>query len=263
MTLAFGIDIGGSGVKAAPVELDTGLLAAPRQRVPTPQPATPSAIVDICVQLVRAFEWTEAVGATVPAVVQRGVVRSAANIDKSWIDVDAAQLFGERLGQPVVILNDADAAGVAELVYGAARDEKGVVLVVTLGTGIGTALFADGVLVPNTELGHLEVRGKEAEKRAADVVRTTKGLSWEKWAGRVDEYLGVLNRLFSPDKFVIGGGVSRKADKWMHFLTTPVVTVPAGLRNEAGIVGAALATRGVEIGSGPEHPAATPPPDAT
>lgn len=243
MEPAFGVDFGGSGVKAAPVDLVGGTLAAPRSRIPTPHPATPDAVATVVEELVRAAGWTGVLGCAVPAAVRDGVVRTAANIDPSWIGVDVAELLAGRLGQPVVALNDADAAGIAEAAYGAARGRDGVVVVVTLGTGIGTAVFTDGTLVPNTELGHLEIRGKPAERRAADSVRRRRGLSWKEWARRVDEYLGVLHRLLGPDLFVLGGGVSRQAHRWLHHLNTPVETVPARLANEAGIVGAALATR--------------------
>jgi polyphosphate glucokinase len=183
------------------------------------------------------------VGVTFPAVVRRGVTLSAANVDKSWIGTDADALFTKAVGYDVDVhvVNDADAAGLAEMRFGAGRNKQGVVMMVTLGTGIGTALFSDGDLVPNTELGHLELRGKEAEKRASETVRENKKLSWKKWGGRVDEYLRHLEMLFSPDLFIVGGGISKKADKFFGFLKTRAPIVPAQLLNEAGIVGAAVA----------------------
>jgi polyphosphate glucokinase len=174
-------------------------------------------------------------------VIRGGVAETAANVDQSWIGEDVAKRLGNASGRPFVVLNDADAAGLAEMRFGAGRDKKGVVMMVTLGTGIGSAMFMDGDLVPNTELGHLELRGKEAEKRASEIVRETKRLSWKKWGVRVDEYLRYLERLFSPDLFIVGGGVSKKSTKFFEFLKTRAPIVPAQLLNEAGIVGAAVA----------------------
>lgn len=192
-------------------------------------------------ELVREFDWKGPVGCAVPAVVQRGVVRTAANISDAWLGVHAVRLFGRALKRPVTVVNDADAAGYAEMHFGAGRRREGLVILVTLGTGIGTALFINGHLVPNTELGHLEFHGHEAEKRAAANVRTAKDLSWKKWAHRVDDYLHLLQRYFWPDLFIIGGGVSRKQAKFVPRLTVPVPVVPAALGNDAGIIGAALA----------------------
>jgi polyphosphate glucokinase len=240
---AFGIDIGGSGIKAAPVDTATGQFMAERQKLLTPQPATPEALAKVVVQLVRSFNWTGLVGITFPGVVVDGVVRTAANVDSSWIGVDAVKLFGSETNLTVTVLNDADAAGVAEIHFGAGKDVHGTVLLLTLGTGIGSALFTDGVLVPNTELGHIEIRGKDAEKRASDHAREEHQLSWEDWAGRVDEYLEHMEALLSPGLIIIGGGVSRKSSKFLPLLTARVRAnvVPAALQNEAGIIGAAMA----------------------
>jgi polyphosphate glucokinase len=236
-----GIDIGGTGIKGAPVDVERGTLAADRYRLLTPQPAEPAPVAEVVAQVVAKFESEGTVGATFPAVVRGGVAETAANVDKSWIGEGVAKAFERATGRPFVVLNDADAAGLAEMRFGAGRDKKGVVMMVTLGTGIGSAMFVDGVLVPNTELGHLELRGKEAEKRASESVRENKKLSWKKWGQRVDEYLTHLEMLFSPDLFIIGGGISKKATKFFQFLKTRAPVVPAQLLNEAGIVGAAVA----------------------
>lgn len=242
--IGFGVDIGGSGVKAAPVDLDTGLLADDRARVDTPQPATPEAVVAEVAQLVAGFGWEGRLGVTVPGVVQHGVVRTAANIDPSWKGLDLAALLRDAHGLDAVVLNDADAAGVAEMTHGAGKGRDGVVLVATLGTGIGTALFTDGHLVPNTELGHIELHGGDAEKYAAAKVRKAADLEWTTWAGRLDEYLDALEKLLWPDLIILGGGVSRKAHKWIDVLTVEAEVVPAQLQNTAGIVGAAMAAAG-------------------
>jgi polyphosphate glucokinase len=192
--------------------------------------------------VVEHFGWTGPVGCTFPAIVRRGVIHSAANVDEAWIGVDAVERIGAEVSGPVTVLNDADAAGLAEMTYGAGRDHDGVVLVLTFGTGIGSALFVDGTLVPNTELGHLEVRGEDAEERAANSVREEKDLSWKHWAKRVDEYLEVVEDLFSPDLIIVGGGVSKKSDKFFPHLDIDTPIVPAELLNQAGIVGAAMAS---------------------
>ncbi len=242
MAHVLGIDIGGTGVKAAPVDTTTGQLTAERQKVATPQPATPEAVAKVVAQLVQAFEWTGPAGITFPGVVVGGVVHTAANVDPSWIGVDAVKLFGSETKLPVTVLNDADAAGVAEMRFGAGKGIPGTVLLLTLGTGIGSALFIDGVLVPNTEFGHIQIRGKDAEKRASDHAREEHDLSWGDWAGRVDEYLEHMEALLSPSLIIIGGGVSRKSDKFLPFLTRlRAKVVPAALHNDAGIVGAAMA----------------------
>ena len=240
---ALGIDIGGSGIKAAPVNLATGALVRDRYRIPTPQPSTPRAVVEVVKKLTTHFQWSGRVGITFPGVVRHGVLLSAANMHKGWIGVDAPKAFRRATKGPVTVLNDADAAGLAEMTLGAGKRARGVVLVLTFGTGIGSALFVDGRLVPNTELGHVELRGRDAELRATERAREDGNLSWVRWAQRVDEFLHHLEMLFSPDLFIIGGGASKKADKFLPLLTVNAKVVPARLRNEAGIVGAALATR--------------------
>ncbi|MFD6417102.1 polyphosphate--glucose phosphotransferase [Streptomyces sp. NPDC060194] len=239
----FGVDIGGSGIKGAPVDLDRGDLAAERHKVLTPHPATPDAVADGVKEVVDAFDWTGPIGLTFPGVVTHNVIRTAANVDKHWIGVDAVDLLGERLGnRGLTVLNDADAAGIAEMSFGAGRDRSGTVMMLTLGTGIGSALFIDGRLVPNTELGHLELHGHDAEKRASTKAREDEDLSWEHWARRVSKYLAHVEMLFSPELFIIGGGVSRKAEKFLpHIEGVRAEIVPAQLQNNAGIVGAAMA----------------------
>ena len=237
---AIGLDFGGTGIKAAPVRLDTGELLEERHRIDTPAKSTPEAVGEIMAQLCDSFpESTGPVGVAVPAVVRRGVVLSAANIDKSWIGVDADKLLTERLDRPVHVLNDADAAGHAEMQYGAARGRDGLVIVTTLGTGIGSALLWNGVLVPNSELGHLEIDGHDAEKRAATSAREREGLSWEEWAKRLTIYYRTLEKLFCPELFVVGGGVSKKAQKFLPLIEIETEIVVATLKNNAGIVGAA------------------------
>jgi polyphosphate glucokinase len=241
--VALGIDVGGSGIKGAPVDLETGELMAERLRIETPQPATPQAVAEVVGEVAQHFAkdlGDGAVGVTVPGVVTSGVVRSAANIDTSWIGTDADRLIGEHVGRSVHVVNDADAAGVAEARFGAARDQRGLVLVTTLGTGIGTALLLDGRLVPNSELGHLEIDGHDAESRAASSVRENEDLSWEEWAARLQRYYSVVEDLLWPSLIVVGGGVSKKSEKFLPLLHLRAPVVPATLRNEAGIVGAAL-----------------------
>jgi polyphosphate glucokinase len=243
-----GIDIGGSGIKGAPVDVEEGMLAAKRHRIPTPQPSTPGAVADTVAKIVQHFCWRGPIGCTFPAVVKKGIVRSAANVDRSWIGTDGDSLLEERTGCPVMLVNDADAAGIAEMQFGAGQSRKGVVFVLTLGTGIGSAVFADGVLVPNTELGHIQMRCRkrsavEAEDYASDRIRKGEKLKWTTWAKRVNRYLGLLESLFSPDLFILGGGVSKKHGKFLPLLSTQAEVVPAELLNEAGIVGAALAAR--------------------
>ncbi|MDQ0844840.1 polyphosphate--glucose phosphotransferase [Streptomyces sp. V1I6] len=242
----FGVDIGGSGIKGAPVDLDRGDLAQERHKVLTPQPSTPDAVADGVAEVVGHFGWTGPVGITFPGVVTSGVTRTAANVDKGWVDKDAASLLSDRLGGlPVTILNDADAAGVAEMTFGAGRGRKGTVIMLTFGTGIGSALFVDGRLVPNTELGHLELGGHDAEKRASTKAKEDADLTWQHWARRVQKYLAHVEMLFSPELFIVGGGVSRKADKFLPLIEgVRAEMVPAELQNNAGIVGAAMAAAG-------------------
>jgi polyphosphate glucokinase len=239
-----GIDIGGSGIKGAPVDLNQGVLAAERLRIATPQPATPDAVADTVGRIIRHFNWTGPVGCGLPSVVQNGVARTAANIDSSWIGNDVRTLLSQRTGCPVTVINDADAAGIAEMRFGAGRGRNGTILMVTVGTGLGTALFRDGTLVPNTELGHLLLNGKVAEKYASAAAREDLGLSYKTWAKRLDLYLHQLQSLFWPDLFILGGGISKKHEKFFPFLTIETECLPAVLRNQAGIVGAALAARG-------------------
>jgi polyphosphate glucokinase len=237
-----GIDIGGTGVKAAPVDTETGQLMAERQKLATPHPATPAAVIPVVAELVKAFGWTGRAGITFPGVVIDGTIRTAANLDPKWIGTDGAQAFAKATGISVTVLNDADAAGVAEMKFGAGRGQHGTVLMLTLGTGIGSALFIDGILVPNTEFGHIQIRGKDAEKRASEQARETKDLSWGDWAGRVDEYLEHMEALLSPGLIILGGGISKKSDKFLPRLTgLSARVVPATLLNDAGIVGAAMA----------------------
>lgn len=243
-----GIDIGGSGIKGAPVDTKTGELMAERHRIPTPQPATPKAIAEVVSEIVDHFEWSGPVGITFPGVVVDGEIRTAANVDKSWIGVDAQKLFGKKL-KSVMVINDADAAGLAEMAFGAGKNNQGVVLVLTIGTGIGSALFMGGRLVPNTEFGHLELKGKEAESRASDAARDKRDMSWDKYAKRIGQYLRHMEMLFSPALMVLGGGISKKSDKYLPMIDLRTPVVPAKLLNEAGIVGAALAADSMALPS--------------
>ncbi len=238
-----GIDIGGSGVKGAPVDIQTGELTAERYRIPTPDPSTPEAVAEVVGELARHFEWQGPVGCTFPAVVRHGIVHTAANVHRSWIDTDAVTLFEKVIGCPVRVLNDADAAGLAEMEFGAGKHRRGVVIMLTFGTGIGSAIFVEGNLLPNTEFGHLPIRGKDAEHRAASRIRDEQKLSWQEWADRVNEFLQQMEFYFSPDLFIIGGGVSKKQHKFMQYLNVRAEIVPAQLLNEAGIIGAALSAR--------------------
>ena len=236
-----GIDIGGTGIKGAPVDLEAGQLTQERTRLLTPSPATPEAVAEVTAQVVDQLGVDGPVGLTIPAVVRDGVVETASNIDQSWIGTDAGALFAEVLGRPVGVVNDADAAGIAEMQFGAGRDSHGVVLLLTLGTGIGSALFIDGTLVPNTELGHLQLHHHGvAEKYASEIVRENEDLSWKHYAERLQTYFELVETLFRPTLMIIGGGISKKADKNLPHIDihTPIVT--AELKNGAGIVGAAL-----------------------
>jgi polyphosphate glucokinase len=237
-----GIDFGGTGIKAAPVDLSTGEFSAERERLSTPEKSTPGEVGAVMAELLERFDpSSSAVGVTIPAVVRRGgVIGSAANIDKSWIGTDADDLLSEVLGREVHVINDADAAGLAEARYGVARDRDGLVIVTTLGTGIGSALLYDGVLVPNTELGHLEVEGYDAESRAANSARKNEDLTYEEWAGRLTTYYRTVEKLFSPDLIVVGGGISKHAPEFLPLIDIDTEIVAATLRNTAGIVGAAV-----------------------
>ncbi len=245
MTQGFGIDFGGTGIKGAPVDLERGEFAAERFRIRTPSPSTPDAVAEVFAEVLAQFpDSTGPVGVTVPGVVRGGVVQSAANIDESWIGTDADALFTERLSRDVHVVNDADAAGVAEVRYGAARGEQGLVILTTLGTGIGSALIHHGVLVPNSELGHLEVEGQNAERWAANSAREREDLSMTEWAARLTTYYRTVESLFSPDQFVVGGGISKQADEFLPLLEIDTPIVAASLLNKAGVVGAALYAAG-------------------
>lgn len=269
--VAIGVDIGGSGIKAGAVDLATGKLVGERFRVATPVPSTPEAVIDATATLVARIERSAAVraagaegplpvGVGIPSVVVGGVTRSAANIDQAWVDYPAELELSRALGRPTALVNDADAAGVAEMRFGAGAGKKGVVLVLTLGTGLGSGMFVDGILVPNTELGHMEIRGRDAERRSAAVARVRRGLSWKAWAADLDEHLVAMDKLFSPSLFILGGGVSKNAARFVPHLTVRVPIVPAELRNDAGIVGAAMvaAERAVERAAETAERAAEP-----
>ncbi len=234
-----GIDIGGSGIKGALVDLDTGEFSSERIRLVTPDPSTPSAVAKVVNNLVGKMDYKGPVGAGFPGVIQHGVCFTAANIDEKWINTNVENLFTEKTGNPFTVINDADAAGLAEVRYGVAKDVKGVILVLTLGTGIGTAIFNDGVLLQNLEFGHLKIREKDAEKRASAAVKAKKKLSWKEWAAALEEYLQIMENLFWPDLIIIGGGISRNHAKYFDYLHTRTKIVPAQLYNQAGIIGAA------------------------
>ncbi|MGB3713893.1 MAG: ROK family protein [Candidatus Promineifilaceae bacterium] len=240
-----GIDIGGSGIKGALVDTETGELVKERIRIKTPQPSKPKAVISTILELVDRFEYGGPLGVGFPAVILDGIVMSAANVDHTWINYPGVERISKAIGHPVTLVNDADAAGIAEKTFGAGRDRMGVVMVLTLGTGIGSALFVDGRLVPNTELGHLYLRNRkmDAEDYASDRIRMQKKLTWKVWAGRLDVYLHHIERLFSPNLIILGGGVSKKYNDFIPRLTVRAEVVPAELLNEAGIVGAAMACR--------------------
>ena len=235
-----GIDIGGTGIKGAPVDTEQGKVLADHFRLLTPHPATPEAVSDCVAQVAKHFDWKGRIGAGFPGVIKSGVTMTAANLGEEWIGADTKSMFEQYTNCKTTLINDADAAGLAEMQFGAGKDNMGVVMMVTLGTGIGTALFVKGILVPNTELGHLVVDGKDAERRASDSVRIEKDLSWKDWAKRVDHYLDYVERLLWPDLIIIGGGASKHSERFIPHLTVHAKCVPAQLLNEAGIVGAAL-----------------------
>ena len=238
----FGIDVGGSGVKGGIVDLETGQLIGERFKVLTPKPATPDAVAKTIGEVVEQFGWDGPLGVTYPGVVVDGIVRTAANVDKDWIGANAKEVIGGVLqGQQVTVLNDADAAGLAEEKFGAGRDNTGVIVLLTFGTGIGSAVIHNGVLLPNTEFGHLEVGGKEAEHRAASSVKERKDWSYERWTVEVTKVLVAIENAIWPDLFIAGGGISRKAEKWVPLLKNRTPVVAAALQNTAGIVGAAMA----------------------
>ncbi len=239
-TVAFGIDIGGTGMKGAPVDLERGDLADERYRLETPQPSTPQAVASVVAELLEHFDWRGPVGCSFPAVIERGVVRTAANVSDDWLGTDIEHLLEQATGHPTVAMNDADAAGLAEAHFGAARDADGLVIVTTLGTGIGSALVYDNVLLPNTELGHLVIDGEAAELRASSNARKRDELSWQQWGERLTRYYRYVEELLWPELFVLGGGVSKKSDQWLRYVECRTPVVPAQLQNQAGIVGAAM-----------------------
>lgn len=235
-----GVDIGGSGIKGAPVDTADGLLLAERYRIATPKSGAPRAIAKTLKKLVDHFDWKGIIGCGFPAVVQNGIAKTASNIAPKWIDTDAAKLFAETTNCKTCVVNDADAAGVAEMKFGAGRDQKGIVMIVTVGTGIGSAMFTGGKLVTNTELGHIYLNGKIAEDYASDAARKRLNLTWKKWGKRFDKYLRHVENIFWPDLIIIGGGMSKRYDKFKDYITVKTEVVPARLLNDAGIIGAAL-----------------------
>jgi len=241
MATVLGIDIGGSGIKGAPVDVERGELVDERFRLPTPDPAKPEPMAETVAEIARHFNWEGPIGVGFPSVIRGGRVYTAANIHKSWIGAEIDQLLTLATHCPTRAINDADAAGMAEMKFGAGKDRMGVVLLVTIGTGIGTSIFTNGVLVPNTEFGHLKIRDKDAETRASDAARQEKDLSWEKWGGRFNEFLMEMERLIWPDLIILGGGVSKQSEKFLPFLSVKAEIIPASFLNLAGIVGAALA----------------------
>lgn len=246
-----GIDIGGSGIKGAPVDTQTGQLTQERFRIPTPKPATPKKVVEVVEEIVSHFNWKDGIGCAFPARIKKGVARTAANVDKAWLGTNVETLIEERTNCPTVVINDADAAGVAEMAFGAGKGREDIVMLLTFGTGIGSALFVNQTLVPNTEFGHLELHGSSAEHYAADSARKNNDLKWSEWAKRVQEYLDIIEFLFAPDLIIIGGGVSKpnKKVKYLHDLYTNADLVTAELQNEAGIIGAAYRARQILVAS--------------
>lgn len=241
-----GIDIGGSGIKGAPVDTNTGILVGKRYRIPTPNPSTPDAVADVLCEIVNHFNWKGKIGCGFPAVVTNGVVRTAANINKSWIGTNVSQLFTKKTNRKTLVLNDADAAGIAEMKFGAGKNQTGSTIIITVGTGIGTSMFSDSKLLANTEFGHIILNGMIAEHYASDAVRKREDLSWKKWANRFQEFLFEIERVLWPDLIIIGGGASKKTEKYFKYLNTKSKIVPAKLRNEAGIIGAAIAVKQIK-----------------
>lgn len=238
-----GIDIGGSGIKGAVVDTKNGILLTDRHRIETPQPATPEAVIETIIKLINEFDWKGRIGVGFPAAVRHDVVKTASNIDKTWIGINAAKKITKATNCPTHLVNDVDAAGYAEMKFGAGKEVEGTVIMVAAGTGIGTALFSEGVLFPNSELGFVQLNGMPGEHYAANSIRESEDLSWEEWGKRFNEYLKRLEKLFWPDLFIIGGGVSKKFDKFENYLCTECEVVPAKLLNHAGIIGAALAAK--------------------
>lgn len=240
---AFGIDIGGSGIKGAPVDLVNGRFATDRLRIPTPEASTPEAVAGVVKEILDHFDVQDGtpIGVAFPAPVKQDeAIKYIANLDQSWVGVDVAELMGEKTGRQVRVVNDADASGLAEAHYGAARNVDGLVIATTLGTGIGTALIEKGVLVPDTELGHLTLEGKDAEHYTSDAARKRKDLSWKKWGKRLTKYYSLLEKYFNPDLFIVGGGVSKKSAKFFPYIDVSTPLVAAKLLNDAGIIGSAF-----------------------
>ena len=240
-----GIDVGGSGIKGAPVNIRAGTLTADRFRLKTPKGAEPEPVARVVAEVVKHFDWKGPVGIGFPAPIKHGVVKMAANISPAWVGLNADELFAQATGCPVMTLNDADAAGLAEMTFGAGKGQKGTVIMITLGTGIGTAIFYGGKLFPNAEFGHLEIRGEDAEARASAAAREREELSWKKYAKRLNRYLSTMEGLFWPDLFILGGGISKEHEKYLPLLKIEAPIIPAQFLNEAGIVGAALAAKGL------------------
>jgi polyphosphate glucokinase len=238
-----GIDVGGSGIKGAPVDTETGKLLEDRIRIKTPEKAEPEPVAEVAAQVAQTFGWKGPIGVGFPAPIKNGIVKMAANISEKWIGLNADELFTSITGCPCKVGNDADVAGLAEMTFGAGKNQTGTVIMITLGTGIGTAIFSNGHLIPNTEFGHLEINGKDAEYRASDAARQRKDLSWKKYAKRLNSYLMTMEKLFWPDLFIIGGGISKVHEKFIPLLTVQARVLPAQFQNEAGIVGAALFMR--------------------
>jgi polyphosphate glucokinase len=244
--ILLGLDVGGSSIKAALVDVERGVTTTPLLSVPTPSPSTPEQVLRACAQIDRELSGTGPVGLAFPAVVQRGAARTAANVDKSWIGCRGGEQLAALIGRPVIFVNDADAAGIAEIYAGAGRGVPGVVMLLTFGTGIGSGVFLDGRLLPNTELGHLEFHGRDAEFTASARVRTEEGLDWSSWCERVNNYLGRLHALFWPDLFIIGGAVSENWQQFRHLLESPAEIRCAAHGGQAGVIGAAFAAAGLE-----------------
>ncbi|MCX6059890.1 MAG: ROK family protein [Chloroflexi bacterium] len=235
-----GIDVGGSGIKGAPVDTETGQLLAERVRIKTPKNGEPQPIAEVVNQIAQSFSWNGPIGIGFPAPIKGGVALMAANVSEKWVGTNADALFSKITGCDCIMINDADAAGLAEMTFGAGRGQPGTVILLTLGTGIGSAIFHRGQLLPNTEFGHLEIKGEDAEFRTSDAARQREELSWKKYAKRLNKYLETMERLFWPNLFIIGGGISKESEKFLPYLTIETHVVPAQLLNEAGIVGAAL-----------------------
>ena len=238
-----GIDVGGSGIKGAPVDTKTGKLLAERIRIKTPKKAEPQPVADVVAEIAKSFDWKGPIGIGFPAPIKSGVALMAANVSEKWVGTNADELFTKTTGCDCTMINDADAAGLAEMKFGAGKGQPGTVIMITLGTGIGTAIFYRGNLLPNTEFGHLDMNGKDAEHRASDAVRQRDELSWKKYAKRLNKYLLQMEKLFWPDLFIVGGGISKESEKYIPLLKVTAPVVPAQFLNEAGIVGAALAAR--------------------